>query len=61
MQYITDDDLPDEVPEPGCRNILAYCDESGIDGQRYYGFGSLATCPGRGSRNDDVLAQQKCI
>ena len=26
---------------PGHRNFLVFCDESGIDGQRYYGFGSL--------------------
>lgn len=28
-------------PVPGHRNYLVYCDESGIDGQVYYGFGSL--------------------
>jgi hypothetical protein len=26
---------------PGYRNYLVYCDESGIDGQVYHGFGSL--------------------
>lgn len=29
------------MPIPGHRNYLVYCDESGIDGQVYYGFGSL--------------------
>jgi hypothetical protein len=31
----------DDQAIPGHRNYLVYCDESGIDGQRYYGFGSL--------------------
>lgn len=29
------------APLPGHRNYLVYCDESGIDGQVFYGFGSL--------------------
>lgn len=36
----SEDDLQDP-PLPGYRNYLVYCDESGIDGQVYYGFGSL--------------------
>jgi len=31
----------DDHAVPGHRNYLVFCDESGIDGQRYYGFGSL--------------------
>ncbi len=31
----------DDAAVPGHRNYLVFCDESGIDGQRYYGFGSL--------------------
>ncbi|HOI37262.1 MAG TPA: DUF3800 domain-containing protein [Bacillota bacterium] len=31
----------DECPVPGHRNYLIHCDESGINGHRYYGFGSL--------------------
>ena len=34
-----DEAQSDEVP--GHKNFLVYCDESGIDGQVYYGFGSL--------------------
>ena len=33
-------DEPGE-PVPGHRNYLVYCDESGVNGTRYYGFGSL--------------------
>ncbi len=35
------EDVVDAGPVPGHRNYLVYCDESGIDGQVYYGFGSL--------------------
>jgi len=31
----------DDAGVPGHRNYLVFCDESGIDGQAYYGFGSL--------------------
>jgi hypothetical protein len=41
MKYVTDENFPDEFEVPQHRNFLVYCDESGIDGQRYYGFGSL--------------------
>jgi len=37
---IAEDDI-EASPVPGHRNYLVYCDESGIDGQVYYGFGSL--------------------
>jgi len=37
---IAEDDV-EAPPVPGHRNYLVYCDESGIDGQVYYGFGSL--------------------
>jgi hypothetical protein len=37
---IAEDDV-EASPVPGHRNYLVYCDESGIDGQVYYGFGSL--------------------
>jgi hypothetical protein len=37
---VDEDDLEDP-PLPGYRNYLIYCDESGIDGQVFYGFGSL--------------------
>ncbi len=37
---ISEDDAANS-PVPGHRNFLVYCDESGIDGQVYYGFGSL--------------------
>lgn len=32
---------PDDTPVPGYRNYSVFCDESGIDGHLYYGFGSL--------------------
>lgn len=32
---------PEEAAVPGHRNYLVYCDESGINGEVYYGFGSL--------------------
>jgi hypothetical protein len=35
------EDAVDVPPVPGHRNYLVYCDESGIDGKKYYGFGSL--------------------
>ncbi|MCC6648707.1 MAG: DUF3800 domain-containing protein, partial [Polyangiaceae bacterium] len=38
---MTDENRSDELAVPGHKNFLVYCDESGIDGQRYYGFGSL--------------------
>ncbi|MGE0322207.1 MAG: DUF3800 domain-containing protein [Polyangiaceae bacterium] len=34
-------DPADESPLPDHKNYLVYCDESGVGGQRYYGFGSL--------------------
>ncbi len=35
-------DLPDDPPPvPGYKNIRVYCDESGIHGAKYIGFGSL--------------------
>lgn len=37
---IAEEDI-NAVPIPGHRNYLVYCDESGIDGQVYYGFGSF--------------------
>jgi hypothetical protein len=37
---VREDELAEEAI-PGYRNYLVYCDESGIDGQVYYGFGSL--------------------
>lgn len=37
---IAEDEI-ESAPIPGHRNCLVYCDESGIDGQVYYGFGSL--------------------
>ncbi len=40
MPETTDDDADDEPPQ-GTRRWLISCDESGIDGQRYYGFGTL--------------------
>lgn len=36
-----DESTAEDSPVPGHRNYLVYCDESGIDGQVYYGFGSL--------------------
>ena len=37
----SEDELPTTTSLPGHRKYLIYCDESGIDGQIYYGFGSL--------------------
>jgi len=31
----------EDEPQPGTQRWLISCDESGIDGQRYYGFGTL--------------------
>lgn len=36
-----DPDLADSSVVPGYKNYLIYCDETGMDGSRYYGFGSL--------------------
>lgn len=41
MELVDDGTYPDEHPVPKHKNYLIYCDESGIDGQNYYGFGSL--------------------
>lgn len=35
------DPADDDTPLPDHRNYLVFCDESGVGGQRFYGFGSL--------------------
>jgi len=35
------DDEGHDIPVPGYRNYLVYSDESGVNGARYYGFGTL--------------------
>lgn len=41
MARVVAEDENTGTPVPGHRNYLVYCDESGIDGQVFYGFGSL--------------------
>ena len=41
ISTFTSADPPDDVPLPGHRNYLVFCDESGTGGGVYYGFGSL--------------------